>query len=79
VLRDEQGFLVTGQDLPDDAWPLARRPLPLETSMPGVFAAGDTRHGSVKRVASAVGEGSVTIQFLHQLFAAEDADVSPAR
>ena len=52
-------------------WPLDRSPFLLETSMPGVFAAGDVRHGAVKRVASAVGEGSIAIQFLHQLFAVE--------
>jgi thioredoxin reductase (NADPH) len=70
--RDEQGFLLTGEDVRvDKTWPLARRPLLLETSMPGVFAAGDVRHGSVKRVASAVGEGSVAIQLLHELFAAD--------
>jgi thioredoxin reductase (NADPH) len=62
--RDEHGFIVTGSDLPDGrdpvaSWPLPRAPLPLETSLPGVFAAGDVRHGSVKRVASAVGEGSI--------------------
>jgi thioredoxin reductase (NADPH) len=68
--RDEQGFLLTGKDVRDDAWPLARRPSLLETSMPGVLAAGDVRFGSVKRVASAVGEGSVAIQLLHDLFAA---------
>jgi thioredoxin reductase (NADPH) len=67
ILRDAQGFVLTGRDVLDgDTWPLAREPLPLETSMPGVFAAGDIRHGSVKRVASAVGEASVAIQFLHQ-------------
>ena len=69
MLRDDQGFVLTGPELPDDAWPLARAPFALETSMPDVFAAGDIRHGSVKRVASAVGEGSVTIQLLHQLVA----------
>ena len=69
--RDEAGFLLTGADLPGDAWPLAREPFPLETSMPGVLAVGDVRHGSVKRVASAVGEGSVAIRMLHQLLAAE--------
>ncbi|UDY35161.1 FAD-dependent oxidoreductase [Dermatobacter hominis] len=70
VERDQQGFILTGQDVPDDgAWPLERRPLLLETSMPGVFAAGDVRHGAVKRVASAVGEGSIAIQLLHQYFA----------
>jgi thioredoxin reductase (NADPH) len=72
VHRDEQGFVVTGADLRDgDAWPLDREPFLLETSMPKVFAAGDARAGSVKRVASAVGEGSVAIQQLHQLFAAD--------
>jgi len=72
VERDEEGFVLTGQSVRDgDTWPLERRPLHLETSMPGVFAAGDVRHGSVKRVASAVGEGSVAIQLIHQLFATE--------
>jgi thioredoxin reductase (NADPH) len=71
VARDDQGFLLTGTDLGDSSWPLERSPLLLETSMPGVFAAGDVRHGSVKRVASAVGEGSVAIQLLHQLFERE--------
>jgi thioredoxin reductase (NADPH) len=70
--RDGQGFVLTGTDLPDDRyWPLDRSPLLLETSIPGVFAAGDVRHGSVKRVASAVGEGSVSIQLLHRLFEAD--------
>jgi thioredoxin reductase (NADPH) len=73
VSRDPRGFILTGGDLPSPAWPLERNPYGLETSMPGVFAAGDARHGSVKRVASAVGEGSMAIQFLHSLFAA-DAD-----
>ena len=64
ILRDEHGFILTGNDLPRGGtaaarWTLRRPPLPLETSMPGVFAAGDVRHGSVKRVASAVGEGSI--------------------
>ena len=72
VDRDERGFVLTGTDLRDDnAWPLERSPFLLETSMPGVFAAGDVRHGSVKRVASAVGEGSVAIQLLHRLFEAD--------
>jgi thioredoxin reductase (NADPH) len=53
-------------------WPLAeRRPLSLETSMPGVFAAGDVRHGSMNRVASAAGEGSIAIRLVHELFEAE--------
>jgi thioredoxin reductase (NADPH) len=68
IARDEKGFVLTGQDLPacdtgQSAPP--RAPLPLETSMPGVFAAGDIRHGSVKRVASAVGEGSISIRSVH--------------
>ncbi len=72
VERDGQGFVLTGADLRGDRdWPLERRPFLLETSMPGVLAAGDARHGSVKRVASAVGEGSVAIQLLHSLFAAD--------
>ena len=62
--RDEHGFILTGSDLPGGGnpaadWALPRPPLPLETSLPGVFAAGDVRHGSIKRVASAVGEGSI--------------------
>jgi thioredoxin reductase (NADPH) len=72
VRRDAQGFVLTGTDVgADDGWPLERRPFPLETSLPGVLAVGDVRHGSVKRVASAVGEGSVAIQILHALFHAE--------
>jgi thioredoxin reductase len=62
VQRDDRGFLLTGSDLrpadPPGGWQL-RPPLPLETSLPGVFAAGDVRRGSIKRVASAVGEGSI--------------------
>jgi thioredoxin reductase (NADPH) len=70
IARDRRGFILTGQDLgPDCGWPLERSPLLLETSMPGVFAAGDVRHGAVKRVASAVGEGSIAIQLVHQLMA----------
>ena len=70
MATDRHGFLYTGDDVPDDhRWPLGRRPFALETSMPGVLAAGDVRHGSVKRVASAVGEGSVAVQVLHNLFA----------
>ena len=68
VARDDQGFLLTGADVPrDGSWPLERDPLALETSMPGVLAVGDARHGSIKRVASAVGEGSVAIRVLHRL------------
>jgi thioredoxin reductase (NADPH) len=74
VLRDDHGFLLTGPDLPQRngrprGWPLAREPYLLETSMPGVFAAGDVRHQSVKRVASAVGEGSIAVQFTHRFLA----------
>jgi thioredoxin reductase (NADPH) len=72
IERDARGFVLTGTDLRGtDAWPLERGPFLLETSMPGVFAAGDVRHGSVNRVASAVGEGSVAIQLLHRLFIAD--------
>src|SRR6185436_68645 len=68
IARDSRGFIRTGSDLGDDAgWSLGREPLLFETSMPGVFAVGDVRHGAVKRVASAVGEGSIAIQLVHQL------------
>jgi len=70
VQRDGQGFILTGPDLgtgrAGDGWPLDRAPLLLETSMPGVFAAGDIRHRSIKRVASAVGEGATAIQLVHE-------------
>ncbi len=71
VERDERGFIVTGQDLIHDGkrpkgWSVDRDPGLLETNIPGVFAVGDVRHGSIKRVASGVGEGSVAIQFVHQ-------------
>jgi thioredoxin reductase (NADPH) len=74
VERDERGFLLTGQDLmkngqPPKGWQLDRDPGLLETSVAGVFAVGDVRHGSVKRVASGVGEGSIAIQFVHQYLA----------
>ena len=70
IARDSRGFVLTGADIGDDAgWPLERSPYILETSMPGVFAAGDVRHGSVKRVASAVGDGSIAIQLVHRLVA----------
>lgn len=72
IARDEKGFILTGPDLDGHAsWPLERAPFQFESSVPFVLAAGDVRHGSVKRVASAVGEGSVAIQVLHQLFATE--------
>jgi len=69
VVRDARGFIVTGRDLQQiagAAWPLERDPFLTETSVPGVFAAGDVRCGSVKRVAAAVGEGSVTVSFVHE-------------
>lgn len=69
VARDAAGFVLTGADLPPEAldgWPLPRAPFLLEASLPGVFAAGDVRATSVKRVASAVGEGSVAVAFVHQ-------------
>jgi thioredoxin reductase (NADPH) len=71
IRRDRWGFVITGADLlqdgtPPTGWPLDRPPMPFESSMPGVFAVGDVHHGSVKRVASAVGEGSVAIQLVHQ-------------
>ena len=76
--RDASGFLLTGADVPPDVWPLTRPPFALETSMPGVLAVGDVRHGSVKRVASAVGDGSVAIRVLHQVLAADDHPGSSA-
>lgn len=70
VEQDPDGFVMTGADLSDDALRrFGRPPVALETSIPGVLAAGDVRHGSVKRVASAVGEGSIAIQLVHRLLA----------
>jgi thioredoxin reductase (NADPH) len=71
VERDEQGFILTGPNLmrdglPPKGWKLARQPFLLESSVPGIFVAGDVRHGSVKRVASGVGEGAIAVQFIHQ-------------
>ena len=71
IARDAHGFLLTGPDLDDHDWPLERRPLSFETSMPGVLAAGDVRHASIKRVASAVGAGAIAVQLIHSLFADE--------
>jgi thioredoxin reductase (NADPH) len=77
MARDDGGFLRTGADLLDDgAWPLEREPFVLETSVPGVFAAGDVRHGAINRVAAAVGEGSIAVRLVHELF---DADRLPPR
>jgi thioredoxin reductase (NADPH) len=72
VVRDSHGFIVTGNDLltaSRTAWPLARAPYALETSLPGVFAAGDVRLDSMKRVASAVGEGAMTVYLVHRYLA----------
>jgi thioredoxin reductase (NADPH) len=74
IARDEQGYLVTGPDLgryPNHKqnWPLDREPYYLETNMPGLFAAGDVRHGSVKRCASAVGEGAMAVTFVNRYLA----------
>jgi len=74
IVRDEEGYLVTGLDLLKDgkrppAWILDRNPYDMETSIPGVFAAGDVRHGSVKRCASAVGEGAMAVSFVHRYLA----------
>jgi thioredoxin reductase (NADPH) len=75
--RDSQGYVLTGRDLRragklPATWPLSRPPLLLETSIPGVFAAGDVRHRSIKRVASAVGEGATAIQLVHEYLQAGD-------
>jgi len=72
IVLDAKGFIKTGPDLLPDSlsaagWPLMRQPYLLETSLPGVFAVGDVRGGSIKRVASAVGEGSITISFVHRV------------
>jgi thioredoxin reductase (NADPH) len=72
VALDDKGFVRTGPELLEDGqvatrWPLARAPYLLETSLPGVFAVGDVRADSVKRIASAVGEGSICVQFVHRV------------
>jgi thioredoxin reductase (NADPH) len=74
VELDDRGFVLTGRDLPASGparrgWPLRRAPLLLETSVPGVFAAGDIRHRSIKRVAAAAGEGATAIQLVHEYLA----------
>ena len=74
ILRDEKGFVLAGPDLRSQGklppeWKESREPFLLESSVPGVFVAGDVRHGSIKRVASAVGEGSIAVQFAHQYLA----------
>ena len=76
VALDEKGFILTGRDLPlvvdpdrSSLWPLSRQPLMLESSLPGVFAVGDVRSGNVKRVASAVGEGAISVSMVHRALA----------
>jgi len=71
IARDERGFVLTGADLArhglgSRTWSLDRQPFPFETSLPHVFAVGDVRHGSIKRVASAVGERSAVVSFVHE-------------
>jgi len=68
--RDAKGYIFTGRDVKQ--WPLEREPFPLETSLPGVFCAGDVRHDSIKRVSSGVGEGSMAIAFIHQYLALQN-------
>jgi len=77
VYLDDHGFVLTGTDVPAKAWPAARAPLPFESSLPGVLAAGDVRHDSIKRVAGAVGEGAVAIGSVHR-YLAELAPAVPA-
>jgi thioredoxin reductase (NADPH) len=69
VARDSRGFILAGLDAKSDGWPLQRDPFPLETSVPGVLVAGDVRARSIKRVASAVGEGSMAVSLVHQYLA----------
>jgi len=74
IARDTDGYLITGPDLQRQGhypknWPLERDPYYLETNVPGLFAAGDVRHGSVKRCASAVGEGAMAVTFVHRYLA----------
>jgi thioredoxin reductase (NADPH) len=69
VARDGRGFILAGPEVRDHGWPLNREPHALETSVPGVFVAGDVRARSIKRVASAVGEGSMAVSLIHQYLA----------
>jgi thioredoxin reductase (NADPH) len=69
VARDERGFILAGADAQTNGWPLKREPYPLETSVPGIFVAGDVRARSIKRVASAVGEGSMAVSLIHEYLA----------
>jgi thioredoxin reductase (NADPH) len=82
LARDDHGFILTGADLPRSdgdgsrprGWPLDREPFWLESSVPGIFVAGDVRHGSVKRVAAGVGEGATAVQFIHQYLQSDVSD-----
>ena len=77
LVTNTAGYLVTGSDVarwPRIDWPLSREPLPLETNLPGVFAAGDVRCGSVKRCAAAIGEGSMAVALVHRRLAEADGD-----
>jgi thioredoxin reductase (NADPH) len=83
VTTDRAGYILTGPDLlvsgeRPPGWPLERDPLPLETSVPGFFAAGDVRHGSTKRVAGAVGEGAMGIALAHRRLAELEFEPPPA-
>jgi thioredoxin reductase (NADPH) len=72
LVTNPAGYLVSGSDVASDpgaGWPLPREPLPLETNLPGVFAAGDVRCGSVKRCAAAIGEGSMAVALVHRRLA----------
>jgi thioredoxin reductase (NADPH) len=78
IALDHRGFILTGADVPTAEWARERDPFLLETSVPGVFACGDVRSGPVKRVAAAVGEGSMAIAFIHQYLRDEQRAASPA-
>lgn len=66
VARDDRGFVLTGREVPGDRWPTALPPRDLETSVPGIYCAGDVRSGSMKRVASATGEGAAVVSLIHE-------------
>jgi thioredoxin reductase (NADPH) len=74
-IQQDHGYILTGRDVTRDGsprWPLDRPPFPLETSLPGVFAAGDARSLSIKRVASAVGDGATVVRLVHEYLTEED-------
>lgn len=79
AIQREAGYILTGRDViraagHPQSWPLDREPLPMETSMPGVFAAGDARYRSIKRVASAVGDGATAVRLVHEYLTTRRAD-----